>query len=122
MAVTQEHGVQKLKRIAPEQVRVAFKNTGLKPECRTFGDGVTCGCALTALAVESNFKSRPRNIFGYVRDELKYDETYLDYFIAGFDAQNYPDNKINFMKLDEVQLIGYRDGEAARKLIFGEGL
>ncbi|MGE6227579.1 hypothetical protein [Paenibacillus chitinolyticus] len=115
MALTQEHSARKFKRITPEQVREAFKNTGLVPKKHTFGDGRTCGCAITAIAVESK-PGCHRNFYDFV-ESMGYDGEYLYYFINGFDGKN----NINFLKLSEIYLIGYRDGEAARRLIFMEG-
>ena len=43
--------IKELVMVTKEQIVEAFKKTGLKPMQRRYGDGITCGCALTALYI-----------------------------------------------------------------------
>jgi hypothetical protein len=80
-----------MKRITPEEVVAAYKETGLKPVTDDFGNVRSkCGCALTALAYKNNPTVELYDILvNFADDEdfgiLPYDENYLYDFISGFD-------------------------------------
>jgi hypothetical protein len=102
-----------MKRITPEEVVAAYKETGLKPVTEDFGNAVkNCGCALTALTAMVHPDTEINDIIeAFENDDfplVSYDRNYLIDFIAGFDESS----------CDDTQ--GYQDGHNARKAVSKE--
>jgi hypothetical protein len=105
-----------MKRITPEEVVAAYKETGLKPVTDDFGDERSkCGCALTALAYKNNPTVELHTIlYDFADGEdfsvLPYDVQYIKDFISGFDRSS------SLHKNTQ----GYQDGSAARHAVSKE--
>jgi hypothetical protein len=103
-----------MKRITPEEVVLAYKETGLTPIDNDFGNARSkCGCALTAIAYKNNPTVELREIIWKFFNEedfslLPYDVLYIEDFISGFDSSFYDDTQ------------GYQDGLAARHTVSKE--
>jgi hypothetical protein len=104
-----------MKRITPEEVVLAYKETGLKPVTDDFGNVRSkCGCALTAIAYKNNPTVELREIIWKFFNEedfnlLPYDENYLYDFISGFDRSSLHNNTQ-----------GFQDGLAVRHTVSKE--
>jgi hypothetical protein len=75
-------------KITPEVVLEAYKKTGMKPVFGSWGNGITCGCALTAVArtvdPHTNLSDVDR-IPDWIYKTLDLDHAWADHFITGFD-------------------------------------
>lgn len=79
--------------LTPASVVEAFKKTGLKPIFQEYGDAVSCGCALTALArtidpeLGDKFSSLDMvPVAKILRETLDMDRGDMSQFIDGFDT------------------------------------
>jgi hypothetical protein len=121
-----------MNRITPEMVKEAYEKTGLKPMAKTWADWEgdrKCGCALTACYYAKVENPTEFNkyiekvdediIEPFLSDKLGLDEEYIIGFIRGFDNSTSPTPL--YARDYNARKIGYEDGQAARKAVFGEG-
>lgn len=94
-----------MRRITVEEIKEAYKVTGLKP-CRCLVDDRDGGaCAIGALHIAS--QSTDHNPYRW--GEETFGKAYCNDFIRGFDGSG------------EIESVGYRDGRSAALAIFAEG-
>lgn len=101
-------------RISVADVRQAYQQTGLRPVSNVYGDGINCGCPLTALAVRAGlrpFVSRPFSVTVTRFADSEYGEHYAIGFADGFDSQ--PSCRNSGARYDQ----GYADGAMARVVL-----
>lgn len=110
-----------MKRIKPEEVKAAYKATGLRPErCRAYStvdpDG-PCACGVGAFAFRMHGgMGKDFWLTSFAMELLMndgYSATYLSGFVDGFDGRNR-----HWCDADER--MGAIDGAAAAALVFGE--
>jgi hypothetical protein len=102
-----------MKRITVAMVKRAYKKSHLEPIRDDFGDGVECGCPLTAICAAAGDESPADSADGLVNTE-----TYYEGFVSGVD--DVPDTHSSFKKDDDAFVSGYSDGLAVRNAIFGD--
>jgi hypothetical protein len=98
-----------MKRITVEDVRRAYEVTKLQPIMYEYGDGLTCGCPLTAVQAEVGI-CRPAE----QAERLSDCEPYAMGFVRGVDGT------IGCMQSNDSFIEGYQDGLAVRNAIFGD--
>lgn len=105
------------RRITVEEVRAAYRKTGLRPWRGAFHyEDEKCACALGAVFFATGGK-RKGMLALYaeeVTEHLKLDEFYQAGFIKGFDNQRAIGD-------EPYYLLGYTDGQACAAAVFGEG-
>jgi hypothetical protein len=100
--------------IKADMVTEAYEALGMKPVFDSFGDGVTCGCGLTALASHHfpdetkyiRFGDWSKNIFSALSKLFETDQEWVRAFARGFDDM--PAGKDHE---------GYRTGAEAREKV-----
>lgn len=119
-----------IKRITPEEVREAYKSTGIKPALMDWAhfdaDDKPCGCALTAVYLSKSYSpdTLRHQMFDLINEtkdgngpENLMEETLdLDYdYITGF-TNGFDDMLVSDHRSQEFE-IGYEDGKAVRNQI-----
>jgi hypothetical protein len=99
-----------MKRITVQDVRRAYEVTGLKPTNCDWGDGVKCGCPLTAVLAADGDCS-PAD----AASDLVDNDPYCTGFICGVD-----DDLTGSHERSPKFLQGYTDGLEVRSAIFGD--
>jgi len=106
-----------LAEITPKDAILAYQATGLTPIFDSWGDGVECGCVLTALFLSRHageertigeFLGAARSVEG-MADFLEVPESDLEDFVNGFDAVAW-----------RVSAPLYLIGQAAREAVRGK--
>jgi hypothetical protein len=105
-----------MKRITVQDVRRAYEVTGLKPTNCDWGDGVKCGCPLTAVLVGSGLNPD----FIEVHACKLYDnEAYYQGFVNAIDGDVFGCTVEEDDAYDKYES-GWNDGRAVRAAIFGD--
>jgi hypothetical protein len=105
-----------MKRITPEEVVAAYKETGLKPEQGiTLADGCACGLGVIYAQKFGVLEADSYDVFNALERDLS--PAYIYGFIAGFDGIDY-----TTIGLREGESIGYEDGRACWKAVVVSGL
>ncbi len=105
-----------LNRITPKMVIDAYKKTMLFPDPSSYGelkDGLPCGCGIAAVVLAND-----EQLFAYLVSGMPVDwkvmqqveSEYRDGFTTGFFGNGYR----------RYSELGYQDGLAARRAVFGD--
>lgn len=99
-----------MKRIRPDEVVHAYKQTGLRPVRHGYFPAIGCACGLGAMFYTTHNKIDNTRTVNEFFDEL-YGSTYRCAFASGFDNDEY-----------NTHYAGYEDGCAAWQAVVDAGL